>query len=110
VCPSGRPFIGTRSDGGGAEFVGHMDDIRITRAARYTSNFTPPTAPHPDPPAIKLPTAVGNSNRNTVNCIGPQPILLSNANGQTINGSSTYVVVQDESVDCVSTGSNWRLV
>jgi hypothetical protein len=25
-----------------------MDEIRITSLARYTANFTPPTAPFPD--------------------------------------------------------------
>jgi hypothetical protein len=90
---------------------GHLDEIRISKGvARYTSNFTPPTAPHPDPPAIKLPTAVANTNRYTVCCVGPQSVLLSNGNGQTINGSGTVVIEQDESVDSVSTGAVWRLV
>jgi len=30
--------------GGSAVFNGYIDDLRITRYARYTSNFTPPTA------------------------------------------------------------------
>lgn len=33
----------------GREFFGHIDDLRITKgAARYATNFTPPSAPFPD--------------------------------------------------------------
>jgi len=50
ICPSGRPYLGALGDGTGTlYFNGYMDDIRITKGyARYTANFTPPTAALPD--------------------------------------------------------------
>ena len=40
--------IGAREDTG-AGYNGYIDEIRITKGvARYTANFTPPTAPFPD--------------------------------------------------------------
>jgi hypothetical protein len=30
------------------DFAGHIDDLRATKAALYTANFTPPTGPHPN--------------------------------------------------------------
>jgi hypothetical protein len=47
-APTGRAFIGTQSYSAGASdrsFEGYMQDVRVTKGlARYTSNFTPPTA------------------------------------------------------------------
>ena len=48
--PSGF-IVGNVSDktGGQGPLDGYIDDLRITKGvARYTSNFTPPTAPFPD--------------------------------------------------------------
>ena len=33
----------------GYEFSGQIDDLRITKAARYSTTFTPPTAALPNP-------------------------------------------------------------
>jgi hypothetical protein len=44
------PFeIGARAGNGSIPFTGYIDDLRITKGyARYTSNFTPPTAAFPN--------------------------------------------------------------
>ena len=36
-------YIGSESDGAGGYFIGNIQDFRVTRYARYTANFTPPT-------------------------------------------------------------------
>lgn len=43
----GNVRVGSNSSNGEV-FFGHLDDIRITRSARYTATFTPPVAEFPD--------------------------------------------------------------
>jgi hypothetical protein len=53
-------FIGVGGDG---FYRGYIDDLRITKAVRYASNFTPPTAPFPFvAPPVHSPLVVTNSS------------------------------------------------
>ncbi len=64
----GQPFvIGAQDTVGNNGFIGQIDDVRVSSTVRYTSNFTPPTAPH-----------VNDSNT----------ILLSHMDGT--DGSTTF--------------------
>lgn len=93
-------------------FVGWMDEIRISKGvARYTDTFTPPAVPHPDPPVIGLPTAVGNTNRYALkNDSVSETILVAAPSGQTIEGSQTIEVPPGDSRDVVSKGIGWGVI
>ena len=52
LVPAFRPVIGGTGSVTPAWFNGYMDDVRITSAARYTANFTAPTAELPLPQLI----------------------------------------------------------
>jgi hypothetical protein len=47
ALPSSNLFIG-QSSSNSEYWPGHIDELRISSAALYTENFTPPTAPFPD--------------------------------------------------------------
>lgn len=45
--PANRPYIGAVSDGSQV-FDGLIQDVRVSRGARYTANFIPPTRSFPN--------------------------------------------------------------
>ena len=93
---------------------GYLDEIRISKQARYTSNFTAPTQAFTNPtPAtngsVTLPTASGNTNLYTISNIhGTDTLQLATTSSQTINGSAPSTLVSGSKLTVVSDGSNWR--
>jgi Concanavalin A-like lectin/glucanases superfamily len=86
--------IGDYADGGISQHDGWMDEIRISKVARWTANFTPPTAPYSptveivynDTPAGGL--ALGGSNTNV------QLSDLTEAGGVVLGGAQTLTYVR----------------
>ena len=51
---STRPIKIGANLNGGAEFTGHIDEVRVSNSARYTANFTAPTGIHQGDANTKL--------------------------------------------------------
>jgi hypothetical protein len=73
ICYVGRQLPRSPTDYG-HNLDGYIDDLRVTKGARYTANFTPPTAP------LSLPGVVTDLTKNRV--------VGTLTNGPTYSGGS----------------------
>lgn len=94
---------------------GFIDDFRVTKGdARYTSNFTAPTAAFADPKTfgvVTFPTAVNNTNHYTLkNINSSDAVNLATTSSQTIDGAAPTNLTVGSVLRVVSDGSNWRTV
>lgn len=107
---SGYPKIGYWPATGGYS-PGYYDEVRITKGvARYTSNFTAPTAAFPDDAGtITMPTAVSNTNLYTVRAVGGG-VTLNTTSSQQIDSATTYTLSTNGTVRLASNGTQWYTV
>jgi hypothetical protein len=77
-------------------FNGYIDDFRLTRAARYTASFTPPTAP------LSLPGVVTDITKNKINST-----LIAGPTYSSTNGGS---LLFDGGTQYINIGSNSNLI
>lgn len=94
-----------------AGMAGFVDDVRVTKGvARYTSNFTAPTAALTNPTigTPTLPTAVGSSSVYVLKNVSPAgSISVATTSSQTIDGG-TLSIGPGSTVRLDSDGANWR--
>lgn len=111
-----QPHFGWSYWGGGGQarwYSGLIDEIRVTKAARYTSNFTPVSV-YGSFSNTYLPTAVGNFNRYTFKQVGLGGMVTASSS-QTIldfrGNQITFVpMAKGESIEVVSDGTNWQQI
>ena len=94
---SQEPYrLGDWDSSGGNEYKGYVDDLHVTRDARYTANFTPPTAAHiPDANTlVYLPFEEANGANVTYNKAYTTSVVTSykkNSSGSvSVNNNYMY--------------------
>lgn len=99
-------------EGGTTSFQGHVDEFRVTKSvARYTANFTAPTAAFPDgplPAVPTLPSATNNVNRYSIRNVAGATLTVGASGSQAINGATGgYSLTNNSTVELMSDGTGW---
>jgi hypothetical protein len=108
-------YVTVGNDGGAGSlgWAGYIDEVRISRSAKYTANFTAPTSEFINytAPTITLPTAVSSSSQIVVkNIHATDSALLATTASQTIDGSSNLTLATGSTATLISDNTNWRTV
>ena len=101
ICYIGRQLPRSPIDYG-ANLDGYIDDFRITKGARYTSNFTPPTAP------LSLPGIVTDLTKNR--SIGTLINGPTYSGGNIVlDGTNDYITIPASAAIDVSTNTTFEI-
>ena len=102
----------------GYTFPGYMDDLRVTAAARYRSNFAPPDSPMPNIilPADDAPPPTGPTDPHfqnveillhcDSNCPKPARLRDSSKNNRRVFSDPTWLIINTQSVNQSPVGNN----
>ena len=113
----GTPSSGTLTNCTGLPLAGIAATVLIRSIQTVTSTVTLGGNANTDyvvfigaSGVVTLPTAVGNTSRYTIKCVDTASKTLATTSSQTIDGSTSFVLTVNTSIDLVSDGSNWRIV
>ena len=103
--------IGARNDAG-APYTGYIDDFRVSSTARYTSNFTAPTAQFGAVTKLAtLPAAATASTNKSFyyfRNISNASVLVGASGSEAINGATGGItILANGTAHLVSDGSGW---
>ena len=104
--------------GSGYTFPGYMDDLRVTAAERYRSNFTPPDSPMPNIilPADDVPPPTGPTDPHfqnvefllhcDSNCPRPGQLRDNSKNNRVVYAHNTFLIINKQSGNQSPVGDN----
>lgn len=59
---------------------------------------------------VTLPTAIGNTNRYTINNDGASTVTVATTASQTINGSATVTLSPNSTLEFLSNNTQWKVI